>query len=594
MKREEKNKFISHLKNIKLKTFLLFFDILLILSIISASVIIYITLNYIMINEEEKNYKHTLQKTENFIKLQIENNIKNVELITKYLSEGNISFFDEIDFIESSYFIDTDFKIKKIFFPNDTSIFIEKMDLTKSQLVTFIKSKNLKENGSVVAPLTLSIITGKQAMSIITKVKQGFFINEIKIKKVFDFFAYTDLYQDSVILILENNSSNIIARSNVEKYPYYEFKRDSKNSITLNYEKYGYYISKFPLLNVDIVILTPKSFYARYFNLARGFFIIIIVLILFFVIFKEVIFQKYNYEPIKKFLSSINKDPLKPVNLGDNFKEWKSLEYSYNENIKKINEADKKIRQQYEEIQLQYEELEATYEELTNTNEELAQSNQNLIELNNRLIESENNLKVSLKEKEILLKEVHHRVKNNLQLISSVLNIQLNYLTDKKEINFLSNIRNRIKTISLIHEDIYGKENLSEIDFSIYINKLISYLAQNNNYNKKIEFDINIENIFFDLTKAIPLGLIINELIINAVSHAFDNGMDGKIFIEFFKKDGKFILIVKDNGKGIKDINYENSPGFGLKLVNLLIGQFNGVMEIEKDNGTIIKIHFEI
>lgn len=581
-------------KKIKLKNVLLFLDIILVLVIIVCSILVYIYLQLLMIKEEKDNYNNILMKTKNFIHMQIENNIKNIEIITKYLTDENKISLKEIDFIESSYFIDNNFQIRKIFYPENVSLFIEKINLKNSSIWEFINNKKLN-NESLVTPLMLSIITGKQAISIITRLKDGFFINEIKIEKIFDFFNYTDLYKDSIVLILEKDSPNIIARSNLEKYPYYKFYFSdyNKKEIILNYQRYGYYVSNYPLLNVDIIILTPESFYKRYFNLVKVFFIIIIVLVLFFIILKEVIAQKYNYQPLKKFLTFINKDILSSVDLGNNFKEWDLLENAYNENIKKIKEYNKKIMQQYEEIQLQYEELEATYEELTNTNEELAQSNQNLIEMNNKLIESENNLKLSLKEKEVLLKEVHHRVKNNLQLITSILNINLNYLTDKEKINFLTNIKNRIKAISLIHEDMYNEDNLSEIDFYRYISKLISYLIQINNYNKKIKIEIDIENIFFDLTKAIPLGLIINELIVNAIIHAFDPDQSGTISVILSKKDKRFFLSVKDNGKGIKKINYEEMEGFGLKLVSILIIQLNGLMEIENNNGTIVTIQFE-
>jgi len=580
-------------KNIKLKYFLFLLDIVLIIAIVISSLIVYFQFKEAMEKEEEANYKKNLERTENFIRMQINNSVKTVELITKNLKEENLDILNEIDFVEASYFIDNNFRIEKIFFPYEVSDFIKKIDLKNSDVFNFIKNSKIKENESKVSPLGLSIITGKQTISVITGVKNGFYINDIKIKKIFDFFEYTNLYRDSVILILEPSNSTIIARSNQDIYPYYEFNKPGNNSMMLDSVKYRCDISHYPLLNINIAVLTPKDTYAVYFNLTKGFFGIIIILVLFFIILKSFISQKYNYEPFKQFLKSINSDPLKPVNLGNNFFEWHSLENAYNEKIKEIQEANKKIMQQYEEIQIQYEELESTYEELTNTNEELAQANQNLVEMNDKLIESENNLKVSLKEKEVLLKEVHHRVKNNLQLISSILSIQMAYLKEEKEKEFLFKIRNRIKTISLIHEDMYGKDNFSKIDFSVYIQKLISYLAQNNNYNRKIRIISEINEIFFDLTKAIPLGLIINELVVNAVTHAFDKNQEGEIKVKLVKENKKFYLTVEDNGKGIKSIDYENAEGFGLKLVSTLASQLNGVLEIEKNNGTIVNITFD-
>ncbi len=205
----------------------------------------------------------------------------------------------------------------------------------------------------------------------------------------------------------------------------------------------------------------------------------------------------------------------------------------------------------------------------------------------------ENQLKSSLEEKEVLLKEIHHRVKNNMQVISSLLNLQSKFLNDENAINSLKKSRDRVKAMAIVHEKLYQSEDLSRIDFADYIKKFVNHLLRSYEINSKsIKQRIDVENILLDINFAIPCGLIINELVSNSIKHAFPE-CTGEISIKFYSKSDKRILIVSDNGIGFpENLDFQNTKTFGLQLVNTLINQLYGKIELYRDEGSTFKIIF--
>ena len=202
----------------------------------------------------------------------------------------------------------------------------------------------------------------------------------------------------------------------------------------------------------------------------------------------------------------------------------------------------------------------------------------------------------SLKEKEVLLKEIHHRVKNNLQVISSLLNLQARGIKDKKTAKQLLETKNRIMSMSLIHESLYQSENLAEVNIPSYISMLTDNVLQTYAEDRsKIQISQKIEKISLDLNASIPLGLIVTELVTNSIHHAFTGSKKGKITITFSSEQNNFELSVRDNGKGIPSgFLVEESNSLGLKLVKMLTEQLNGNLELNTKGGTEYKIKFKI
>jgi len=209
--------------------------------------------------------------------------------------------------------------------------------------------------------------------------------------------------------------------------------------------------------------------------------------------------------------------------------------------------------------------------------------------------QNEEQIKASLNEKEILLKEIHHRVKNNLQVIISLLNLQANTISNEEIKEIFEESQDRIKAMAIIHEKLYQSKNFEEIDFAGYIKNLTDYLLHSYNIQgKNVSIQTDSENIPVDIDMAVPLGLIINELVTNAFKYAFKNKTQGKITVGLHN-NGKdhLILEVADNGIGISpDINYRNTNSLGLQLVCSLTQQIEGTIELKNDNGTSFCITF--
>ena len=208
---------------------------------------------------------------------------------------------------------------------------------------------------------------------------------------------------------------------------------------------------------------------------------------------------------------------------------------------------------------------------------------------------TENLIKSSLNEKSILLQEIHHRVKNNMQIISSLLNLQTRYVNDEKAIEVLKESQNRVKSMAMIHEKLYQSRDLSHINFGDYIQSLVTNLFYSYNIEKThIKPLLEVDNLNLNIDTAVPCGLIISELVSNCLKYAFPPGMTGEIFISLKFIDDKYELIIRDNGIGLSEnIDFNNLETLGLLLVNNLTEQIDGEMTINRKHGTGFRIRFE-
>lgn len=209
--------------------------------------------------------------------------------------------------------------------------------------------------------------------------------------------------------------------------------------------------------------------------------------------------------------------------------------------------------------------------------------------------QAEEHIKASLKEKEVLLKEIHHRVKNNLQIVSSLLQMQSRRAKEEQASLVLQDSQNRIASIALVHEKLYRSENLAKINFSQYIPDLTIHLFDSYNVSSDtVTLDFKVDEIFLEIETAIPCGLIINELISNALKYAFPKHRKGKISIEFHANpEGTLTLIVRDNGIGIPaELNLETPTSLGLTLIQGLVEQLEGMLECDRHQGTEFRITF--
>lgn len=209
---------------------------------------------------------------------------------------------------------------------------------------------------------------------------------------------------------------------------------------------------------------------------------------------------------------------------------------------------------------------------------------------------AEAQLEASLKEKTVLLQEIHHRVKNNLQVIISLLNLHSNYISDSQLRSALQDSQYRIRTMALIHQKLYQSTNLAEINVGDYIRDLAASLFRSYQAEAhRIYLRLQIDDFFLAMDPAVTCGLILNELISNALKHAFPEGRGGEIRIEFRAGPaGQLSLVVADNGAGFPpQVNFYQSETLGLQLVNALVTQLNGTITYQQQNGTEIRITFD-
>ena len=212
-------------------------------------------------------------------------------------------------------------------------------------------------------------------------------------------------------------------------------------------------------------------------------------------------------------------------------------------------------------------------------------------------LENHASVQKSLHQKEILLKEIHHRVKNNLLVVSHLLEFQADYIDDPKVIKMLENSQNRIHSMALVHEHLYNTVDLDKVDFGQYTQTLIEKLSYSHaTEEKEISFSLDIDSVKLNIETANPCGLIINELISNAIEHAFPDHQGGNIAVSLKDNSDKLILAIQDDGIGLPDeFDLHSSDSLGLQLIATLVEQLNGTIELSKTNGangTEIKITF--
>lgn len=209
----------------------------------------------------------------------------------------------------------------------------------------------------------------------------------------------------------------------------------------------------------------------------------------------------------------------------------------------------------------------------------------------------------SLREKEILLKEIHHRVKNNLQVISSLLYLQSRHVEEPTVLQVLQESRTRVQTMAMIHEKLYQTEDLAEIDFAEYLRSLTRELVFSYRQTaQQVEITIEGGDVRLDINTAVPCGLIVNELVSNALKHAFppekasaDGDAANEIKISLKRQQDEITLCVRDNGVGIpEDVGVKKSDSLGMQLVTMLARQIHGTVTIERDNGTAFAIVFPV
>jgi len=208
---------------------------------------------------------------------------------------------------------------------------------------------------------------------------------------------------------------------------------------------------------------------------------------------------------------------------------------------------------------------------------------------------AEEQIRSSLKEKEMLLAEIHHRVKNNLQVISSLLRLQSRFIEDEAAVNIFKETQNRVRSIAILHEKLYQSDDLAKIKVDEYVKLLAEDLLYFYELdNSKVEMKIDIEKVYLNIETAIPCGLIIDELVSNSLKYAFKRKKNGTITINLHSNnENKFTLTVSDDGVGIPlTVDPENSETFGMQLIKYLSNQLKADLELNRDNGTEFKLEF--
>ncbi len=204
-------------------------------------------------------------------------------------------------------------------------------------------------------------------------------------------------------------------------------------------------------------------------------------------------------------------------------------------------------------------------------------------------------IRKSLKEKEVLLKEIHHRVKNNLQVIISLLDLQSDKVADRIALEALRECQNRVKSISLIHERLYQSRDLAHVDFPEYISMLMDNLLRSYGVSgDRVRMKIDVMDVQMGLDTAIPCGLIIHELVSNALKHAFPGGRSGEIRVGLYADGDRNFLVVSDNGAGFRGVtDFRTVSSLGLQLVDTLTSQINGNIDFHTNGGTEFIISFQ-
>jgi PAS domain S-box-containing protein len=193
---------------------------------------------------------------------------------------------------------------------------------------------------------------------------------------------------------------------------------------------------------------------------------------------------------------------------------------------------------------------------------------------------------------EMLLKEVHHRIKNNLQVISSLLYLQSKNIKDEAIVEMFKESQARVKSVAIAHEKLYKSGEMGKIDVRDYMGDITGSLFQS--YGSSAKLSLDVDKVLMDIDTAIPCGLIINELVTNSLKYAFSGGNEGRISIEFHMDNNKYKLVVGDNGKGLpEDFDIQKTGTLGLKLITTLVNQIGGIIDLDRVGGTKFTITFE-
>ena len=207
--------------------------------------------------------------------------------------------------------------------------------------------------------------------------------------------------------------------------------------------------------------------------------------------------------------------------------------------------------------------------------------------------EAEKIVKDSLKEKELLLQEVHHRVKNNLMIISSLLNLQSRYINDEDVLNMIKDSQSRARSMAIIHEKLYSCRDLKRINFGEYIESITEDLFNTYSTNSHVSLRMDVDYLMLDINTCLPLGLIVNELVSNSLKYAFPKGRTGCVTVRFHRGSENYVLEVGDDGAGLpEDLDIDHADSMGMELVSSFTHQLKGEMELIRKNGTCFRIRF--
>ena len=210
-------------------------------------------------------------------------------------------------------------------------------------------------------------------------------------------------------------------------------------------------------------------------------------------------------------------------------------------------------------------------------------------------LHAEERLRASLREKEVLLKEIHHRVKNNLQLISSLMSLHLNLVQDELTADALRDSQARIRSIALIHENLYGTADLAQVELAAYLRKLMNSVGETYGTPPQgVRFTVEADEVFLDVETATPCGLIVSELVSNSLKHAFPDGRTGEIRVELRSVPaGEIRLTVSDDGVGLpEDMEFPGTESLGTQLVATLVDQLEGTIAVSGDDGAAFEVTF--
>lgn len=203
-------------------------------------------------------------------------------------------------------------------------------------------------------------------------------------------------------------------------------------------------------------------------------------------------------------------------------------------------------------------------------------------------------LKKSLMEKELLLREIHHRVKNNMQIMSSLINMETQYIKDEKTLSTLKDSQNRIRSMSMVHEKLYQSQDLTRINVKDYIHSFLNDLFYSYNIpSSLIQLIVDVDDVNLNIETAMPCGLILCELVTNSLKYAFPDGRKGQVKVSFKLNDDRIHMTISDNGIGLPDRDYLKRDTLGLQLVKSLTGQLDGKLELDLLEGTEFRIIFK-